>query len=309
MMPRFKLAMFQKKFVSHPMALPGQEGGQAIVVFFIALFSHHSFGFLHRLRNSALNPIPSVILSKKISNAPCILKTRAILMPLEVYMVNSPSRPILRPDAPSTPVECGGRTPLWNRETCLPAHRMPVRNQTKSNHQASASRHLPLCMFFAIAPPLPSRSPNSETPTRFFPIKAKTPLIVHHQGISRQTLKFLNAVVGRVTPCAPSWPTKPTTIGNHPHGKSGHSRWQAAAGTGLPALPCHPFSRDSRISRLPFPPIKEENPSNRASSRHIKANAQISKRRGRARHSVRAVRANQDATIGNHPHGKSGHSR
>ena len=207
-MPRFKLAMFQKKFVSHPMALPGQEGGQAIVVFFIALFSHHSFGFLHRLRNSALNPIPSVILSKKISNAPCILKTRAILMPLEVYMVNSPSRPILRPDAPSTPVECGGRTPLWNRETCLPAHRMPVRNQTKSNHQASASRHLPLCMFFAIAPPLPSRSPNSETPTRFFPIKAKTPLIVHHQGISRQTLKFLNAVVGRVTPCAPSGPTK-----------------------------------------------------------------------------------------------------
>ena len=195
---------------------------------------------------------------KKLSAAPCILKTRAILIPLEVYMVNSPSRPILRPDAPPNPVECGGRTPLWNRETCLPAHRMPVRNQTKSNHQASASRHLPLCMFFAIAPPLPSRSPNSETPTRFFPIKAKTPLIVHHQGISRQTLKFLNAVVGRVTPCAPSWPTKPTTIGNHPHGKSGHSRWQAAAGTGLPALPCHPFSRDSRISRLPFPQSRQK---------------------------------------------------
>ena len=104
-------------------------------------------------------------------------------------MVNSPSRPILRPDAPPTPVECGGKTPLWNREACLPAHRMPVRNQTKSNHQASASRHLPLCMFFAVAPPLPSRSPNSETRTRFFPIKAKTPAIVPHQGSSRHPPK------------------------------------------------------------------------------------------------------------------------
>ena len=133
-------------------------------------------------------------------------------------MVNSPSRPILRPDAPPTPVECGGRTPLWNRETCLPAHRMPVRNQTKSNHQASASRHLPLCMFFAVAPPLPSRSPNSETRTRFFPIKAKTPLIVHNQGISRQTPNSRSAPVpgtatpepvGRVAMPIPLHPTTP----------------------------------------------------------------------------------------------------
>ena len=70
-------------------------------------------------------------------------------------MVNSPSRPILRPDAPPAPVECGGRTPLWNRETCLrvdrtalppsgPASRpgwgrlvptiLAIGNQTKSNH-------------------------------------------------------------------------------------------------------------------------------------------------------------------------------
>ena len=35
-------------------------------------------------------------------------------------MVNSLSRPNSRPPAP---VECGGRTPLWNRETCLPVDR------------------------------------------------------------------------------------------------------------------------------------------------------------------------------------------
>ena len=40
-------------------------------------------------------------------------------------MVNSPSRPNSRPPAP---VECGGMTPLWNWETCLPVERpaMPL---------------------------------------------------------------------------------------------------------------------------------------------------------------------------------------
>jgi len=41
-------------------------------------------------------------------------------------MVNSPSRPNLRPPAP---MECGGMTSLWNWETCLPVNRatLPAR--------------------------------------------------------------------------------------------------------------------------------------------------------------------------------------
>ena len=41
--------------------------------------------------------VHSVILSKNHLPAPCFLKTRAILTPLEVYMVNSPSRLNTRP--------------------------------------------------------------------------------------------------------------------------------------------------------------------------------------------------------------------
>ena len=52
-----------------------------------------------------------------------------------------------------------------------------------------------------------------------------------------------------------------------------------------------------------------KNPCNRASSSLIKANAQISKRPGRARHSMRAVTANPNATVGNHLHDKSGNRR
>ena len=48
-------------------------------------------------------------------------------------MVNSPSRPNPRPPAP---LECGGMTPLWRRETCLPGHRpaRPPSNQIKHHH-------------------------------------------------------------------------------------------------------------------------------------------------------------------------------
>ena len=42
-------------------------------------------------------------------------------------MVNSPSRPNSRPVAPPDLVECGGMTPLWHRETCLPVER-PARS-------------------------------------------------------------------------------------------------------------------------------------------------------------------------------------
>ena len=69
----------------------------------------HSVPFLHSV--------------KKFSATPCIFKTRAILLPLEVYLVNSPSWPNVCPPAP---VECGGMTPLGHRETCLPVDRTPL---------------------------------------------------------------------------------------------------------------------------------------------------------------------------------------
>ena len=122
-------------------------------------------------------PSPKKILPRPLP----FLKNRAIFPPLEVYMVNSPSWPNLRLLAPPALVDCGGMTPLWHRETCLPVHRPPVPNQTKSDH----------------AHPLPARCSrggipdlrNPESVPHFPPIKAKNPAIVHHQGISRQTPK------------------------------------------------------------------------------------------------------------------------
>ena len=43
-------------------------------------------------------------------------------------------------------------------------------------------------------------------------IKAKNPTIVHNQGSSRQTMKFSNGEVGRVTPCAPSRRTQTLSL-------------------------------------------------------------------------------------------------
>ena len=43
-------------------------------------------------------------------------------------------------------------------------------------------------------------------------IKAKKPTIVHNQGSSRQTMKFSNGEVGRVTPCAPSRRTQTLSL-------------------------------------------------------------------------------------------------
>ena len=73
-------------------------------------------------------------------------------------MVNSLSRPKSRPVAPPVPVDGGGMTPLWHRETCLPAHRPPVRNQTKSN-QIKPCRTLfaPFAPFVVHPPPPQSR--------------------------------------------------------------------------------------------------------------------------------------------------------
>ena len=83
-------------------------------------------------------------------------------------MVNSPSRPNSRPDAPPAPVDCGGLTPHWHREPCHPVQRTagsrhPQSNQIRPSHTFRISR-LP-------SPDL--RNPGAET--RFPLIQGKNP--------------------------------------------------------------------------------------------------------------------------------------
>ena len=100
-------------------------------------------------------------------------------------MVNSPSRPNSRPDAPPAPVDCGGLTPHWHREPCLPVQRtgrLPppaIRpNQTKSNHVVPFA-------YFAVTlrdlrfPLNQGRKPQQSR------------LIVPNQASSRQTMNYL----------------------------------------------------------------------------------------------------------------------
>ena len=140
-------------------------------------------------------------------------------------MVNSPSRPNSRPDAPPAPVDCGGLTPHWHREPCLPVQRtgrLPppaIRpNQTKSNHvvpfayfavtlrdlrfplnqgrkpqqsrlivpnQASSRQTMNYLM---VLPP-PVAIFNLAFSLQHWAFYPKTPVIVPHQGISRHTPK------------------------------------------------------------------------------------------------------------------------
>ena len=84
-------------------------------------------------------------------------------------MVNSPSWPNVRP---LSPMECGGMTPLWNWETCLPVHsRRPVstaRIQNKSNHHPFSRR--------SVVRGYPTRSTKPEIRTRFRPQSRQKPL-------------------------------------------------------------------------------------------------------------------------------------
>ena len=151
------------------------------------------------------------------------------------------------------------------------------------------------CLSVHVHPDLRNPRPGPDSP----PIKAKTPAIVPHQGKSRQTPKSPKRP-GRARHSVRAVTANPNaTVGNHLHGKSGNRRWQAAAGTGLPALPCLALFAcfavpppgnsplcDFAPPRLCVknPVIKSQsslnqgkNPCNRASSRQIKANAQISK--------------------------------
>ena len=101
-------------------------------------------------------------------------------------MVNSPSRPNSRPPVP---VECGGMTPLWNWETCLPADRPTMTASSPDiplfgSPRPGWGRPVPTC-----SPPNPNswnRHPARSNQGR---IKAKNPVIVPHQGKSRHTRK------------------------------------------------------------------------------------------------------------------------
>ena len=111
-------------------------------------------------------------------------------------MVNSPSRPNSRPPVP---VECGGMTPLWNWETCLPVDRpaMPLLHLAPPG-VGTARPHL--------FPPNPNSGNRHPARSNQGRIKAKTPAIVPHQGISRQPMKKLNATIPSANGAAPYQP-------------------------------------------------------------------------------------------------------
>ena len=157
-------------------------------------------------------------------------------------MVNSPSRPNSRPPAP---VDCGGLMPLWRRETCLPVVRAAARNQTKSDQIKLPSIPIPtLVRVWAGSPHSPKPGIRARFPVNQASIKAKNPAIVHNQGISRQTAK-------NESPSPPR-----------------HSNPPRAASS---AIGCWAF--DVGCWMFPVDPNQGKNPWNRASSRHIKANA------------------------------------
>ena len=98
-------------------------------------------------------------------------------------MVNSPSRPNLRPPAP---VECGGMTPLWNRETCLPVHR-PSGSHRPQSDQIKPNQTMPPHFVCSRRSRLPSRWPSART-------KAKNPAIKANRASSRQTPYFQTTI-------------------------------------------------------------------------------------------------------------------
>jgi len=116
-------------------------------------------------------------------------------------MVNSPSRLNSRPPAP---LECGGMTPLWNRETCLPVNRatpparggdgpvptflsigqMLIRQDQAKNPAIKPNQTTtPFRVFRGYPAPISEIRDSSRWPSAR--TKAKTPVIVHHQGKSR----------------------------------------------------------------------------------------------------------------------------
>ncbi len=117
-----RLARFQPARTPQHPASPSQI--RVSCCLFVVELLRLDFGaerLVFRLQPVPATPPPEGGTPNKKSSPPLAFsKPGVIFIPLEVYMVNSPSRPSSRPD---DPVECGGMTPLWNWETCLPVDR------------------------------------------------------------------------------------------------------------------------------------------------------------------------------------------
>ena len=206
-------------------------------------------------------------------------------------MVNSPSRPNSRPVDPPALVECGGMTPLWHRETCLPIER-PARSAPLLCDLTASVR---------------VRGGDGPVPTlvavEFGSIKAKTPAIKANQASSRHPLKISKSASHPRHPhpsarrflrhwmlgvrcwmldvgCFGSIKAKTPAIkanqasSRHPL-KISKSAWH-------PRLPIRPRASSSVIGCWAFDVgcwmfwlNQGKNPSNQASSRQIKASAKI----------------------------------
>ena len=184
----------------------------------------------------------------KISVA--FLKPGAILIPLEVYMVNSPSRPNLCPADPP-PFGASVRHPLslprshagWGRSSPRsqvlggwPSAKVAVhqggrpqepsrlnqgRNTSNQGSSSLIKANGKISMTAPIRQPAtgialwnsPFATPrlcvkNQASSHNQPSIKAKTPVIVHNQGISRQTLKNSNTTIPSANGAAPYQPRR-----------------------------------------------------------------------------------------------------
>jgi len=157
--------------------------------------------------NRPILSIPSILLSKKLLPPLAFSKPGAILAPLEVYMVNSPSRPNVRPVAPppfGRPVRhssslphadtCLGQFEISNLRFEIPSLPVAVRkdfpassrlNQGKNPCNQASSRQIKANAKFSMATSSGNRHPSPESPLcDFAPLRlcVKDPSSSPNQG-------------------------------------------------------------------------------------------------------------------------------
>ena len=114
------------------------------------------------------------------------------------------------------------------------------------------------------------------------PIKAKTPAIVPHQGKSRQpminhfTVMTPTRWIGRTGRRTVKACTQEKSSPGGEETGEGERPTKLSGRVAMPVCP-RPSRSPKSETRTRFPPNQGKNPCNRASSRQIKANAQISK--------------------------------
>ena len=131
-----------------------------------------------------------------------------------------------------------------------------------------------------------TRSPKSGSRAPAFSnqgrIKAKTPAIVPHQGKSRQpminhfTVMTPTRWIGRTGRRTVKACTQEKSSPGGEETGEGERPTKLSGRVAMPVCP-RPSRSPKSETRTRFPPNQGKNPSNRASSRQIKANAQISK--------------------------------